>query len=228
MKTIIKIWGLFLLVGIVLVGTGLLVIGLQNKNKKDRVYTNGTISRIVKETDVDNKTEQKVYVEYLAAGETYESELRFYSSSMREGSSIEIYYLKSNPEKISCDAGDALLWILPGIGTFFTIVGGIGVGVNLAKKRKEGIIKETGKPIFAPIKEVKEITTINVRGKHPYKIICKWVDPDTKKVYTFESNPLWSDPNYVIANNNITSLKVYVDPNNNNHYAVETDFFEKR
>ena len=228
MKTIIKIWGIFLVIGIVLVGTGLLVISLQNKNKKDRVYTTGTITRIVKETDMDNDTTTKVYVQYLAGGEELESELRYYTTGMREGSSIEIYYLKSKPESISCDAGDALIWILPGIGSLFLVMGAIGVGINLVKASKEGKIKEMGKPIFAPIKEVKEITTVSVRGKHPYKIICEYKDPETKKTHTYESNPLWSDPNYVIANNNITSLKIYVDPENPKHYAVETDFFEKR
>ena len=146
---------------------------------------------------------------------------------MVEGNNIEIYYLKSNPEMISCDAQDSLLWILPGVGSIFFVMGGIGVIINVVKINKEGKIKKIGNEIFAPIKEVKEIKTINFRGKHPYKIICEYKDPETKKLYTYDSDLLWNDPNYMIANNKITNLKVYVDPKNKNHYAVETDFFER-
>ncbi len=223
MKKIINIWLIFFIIGLLLIGTGVLVVFLQNKNKNDRFYTTATITRI----ENPEKDGRKVFVKYLALGEEYEEELKYYTSGMVEGNNIEIYYLKSKPEVISCDAQDSLLWILPGIGGFFFILGGIGVLVNVIKINKAGKIKKIGNVIFAPIKEVKEIKTINFRGKHPYKIICSYKDPETKKLYTYDSDLLWFDPNYMIANNKITNLKVYVDPNNKNHYAVETDFFER-
>ena len=140
MKKIINIWLIFFMIGILLVGSGILVVFLQNKNKNDRFYTTATITRI----ENQEKDSRKVYVKYLALGEEYEEELKYYTAGMVEGNNIEIYYLKSKPEVISCDAQDNLLWILPGIGAIFFIMGGIGVLINVIKINKAGKIKKIG------------------------------------------------------------------------------------
>ena len=52
---------------------------------------------------------------------------------------------------------------------------------------------------------------VRVQGKHPYRLVTLWRDPLSKRVFTFRSGDLWTDPTPHVANRAIT---VHVDPRN--------------
>ena len=76
----------------------------------------------------------------------------------------------------------------------------------------------------AEIKKISVNKKITVNGKHPYKIYAKSINPRTNEMQIFKSKNLWIDPGRHLSEQNMTSIEVWVEPNNYKKYLMNTGF----
>ena len=222
-------WFLFVGIGIFFVIVGIVVFFFLRTPKENRIYVTGTITQIDRyDEDNDGEYEYDVYVKYRVNGTTMENKLNYYSRSMKKGKTIKIYYDLEDPTKISSDSGDSLVLIIPEIvGLVFFIVGVAGIYSSNKKKWKQKQLMETGNPIYATIKDVKLNNELIVKGASPYNIYCEWINPKDNSECIFKSENIWKNPIPILQQKNITTLKVFVDPNDKDFYIVDLSQIEE-
>lgn len=223
-KALSIIWSIFFFVGAIFVAIA--IIFNNYNSKKEKIEVTGIISRIgdynYHHYDNDDDETPDVYVEYVVDGETREAKLNYYSSTMREGDSIDIYYEKGNPSKIGSESGDMLfVYIFGGMGSLFAILGGSGLIVLLVKTRKQKKLKETGEFVQADFVRVELNTTLTVNERHPYRIVCEWFDPYNNIKKELKSENIFTDPQPIITSLGITKFNVYIDPKNTKNYYMD-------
>lgn len=217
-------WIIFAIVGAIFVAVGLILFG-SVFNSANKVETTGIITRISLSGSSENES-YKVYVSYVVKGDEYESILNGYSSSFYEGKEVEIYYDKDNPNKIGMKSLDLLILIVPGIGLIFLIIGGTGILLKVSKKKLENRLKKDGELIYADYDETIINTSYSINRRHPYKIICEWINPVDNEEYMFKSRNIWINPEDIIEERNIKQFPVYIDKNNKKKYVVDIDILE--
>jgi hypothetical protein len=114
--------------------------------------------------------------------------------------------------------------ILFGVGA---LLSSVGIGAVVWKgvgNRKNAWLQQNGRRIQAEITRVALDTSLEVAGKHPYRIVCQWLDPARNEVHLFHSANIWFDPTSYIPGK---TIEVLVDPDNPRRYAVETAFLPK-
>ena len=209
------------------IGTLFLIIGIfictNQFNYKDKINTTAIITDISSYKDFDGKKEHRVYVKYNVNEKEYESELNGYASNFYEGKEINIYYDKNNPKKIGMKSLNFVFLIFPGLGLIFAGIGYTGILRRVAKKRNENNLKLDGEPINASYVETITNKFYSVNGRHPYRIICEWINPDDGEKYIFKSNNLWVNPENIIKEKNISNFIVYIDMNNKKKYVIDID-----
>jgi hypothetical protein len=117
-----------------------------------------------------------------------------------------------------------LSMILCGVGAVLSLSGIGAVVWKGAGNRKNAWLRQNGRRIQAEITRVELDTSLEVTGKHPYRIVCQWLDPARNEVHTFHSANIWFDPTKYIPGK---TIEVLVDPDNLRRYAVETAFLPK-
>ena len=214
---------LFLIIGIVflLVGVGLLigagVVTATRPAESERVYLPAEIVRIDSYRDHDGDRRHDVYVSYEVDGKKYEREIGFYSSDFYEGKVIEVYYVKGHPEKVSVKGGDLFTQILLfGMGAVFAAFGFLTTKASSMGGKK---LMENGTLVQAEYVQTKTGPTVN--NQYTYYVLCRWHDYESGKEYSFKSGVLWQDPSYVLAQQGIRSIPVYIKPGNPKKYYVD-------
>lgn len=217
------IWTIFSGIGVVFLIIGIILcVNIFNyKNKKDTI---GTITRISASQNHSRERDADVYVQYQVDGQTYESRLNYYSSSFYEGKEIEIYYDVDNPHKIGTKSGNLLFLMFPGFGLIFSGIGMSGLIVRRKKKRLEKRLRAEGRRILADYRGTVVNTSYTINGAHPYNVLCEWDNFEDNKKYLFKSKNIWFNPENIILERNITTLPVYLDPQNIKKYYVDVDF----
>lgn len=215
------VFGMFMVVGLLFFMLGIYIMISQNISKENRVYTTAIIERIDRHTDSDGDTHYDVFISYDVDGKIYQRELNSYMSGYYEGKKIEVYYDKNNPSTVKTESSIIGMLIFAGLGLVIFVIGFIGLLRGFIKKRKNKILKITGKPIYATYVSIQLNTSYSVNGINPYNIICEWDDPNTNKKYLFKSENLWFNPEQYILQNNITTFTVFINPNNIKEYIVD-------
>ncbi len=215
-------FSIFLTVGIIFTFIGIAEFVSSHNEANNRVTTTATITDIIPYINNDNKRSYDVYVEYEVNKNKYNEKLGFYSSNYYIGKEIEIYYYKDNIRKIGTKAGDIMLALIFSlIGIPFALIGAIGLLYGPAKKKKERKLQKTGIRINANYTETYLNTTVRINGLHPYKIICKGINPITNQECIFKSKNIYKNPEEIIAIKRITTFPVYIDAKNNKKYFVD-------
>lgn len=205
----------FIAIGLLFLGLGIYFLSAET-SKKDRVYTDATI------TDIDS--DNNVTVTYNVSGNTYTKRINFYTSSYYEGKVIKVYYTKNNPSKVDVDEMGVLNLTFIGMGIIFFIIGLIPLTIKIIKNKHKQKLLNSGIVVNARFKEIIENTMYSVNGAHPYKIVCEY--EYNGKIYIFKSENIWNDPYNVINERRIECFKVYVNPNNMNKYYVDISNLE--
>ena len=60
-------------------------------------------------------------------------------------------------------------------------------------------------------------------GRHPYRIICRWRDPETDQPHVFESESIWFNPQDYIRE----AIDVYIRPEEPEVYHMDTSFLPR-
>ncbi len=140
---------------------------------------------------------------------------------------VDVYYNPNNPEDAKLGTfmnlwgGAVIFSFLGGISLFFGILFFV---ITIRKQKKNKDLKQNGYPIEADFQNVSLNQSVSMNGKCPYNIISQWQDPQTSKLYIFESDDIWFDPTNYIQNNKV---KVLIDKNNPKKYMVDLSFLPK-
>lgn len=188
---------------------------------KNAIKTEATITKI-DEKHHGGDTDYLVYVSYYVDGKSYNEELNSYSSSMREGNKVTIYYNPNNPSEIRSNDNSFDEIILLLYGYLFILIPLIFFVINFIKKRKEKRIIAYGCLIYANIDHVFKNRSIKVMGVRPFVIKASTVGPDGL-TYEFTSSNIYYDIRDLIRSNNIGKIKVYVNPSNYKEYVMDIE-----
>ena len=177
--------------------------------KKDSRVTDAVIVSIRSSYDgVDDSTSHKVVVEYIVDGEIYRSSLGYYSSTMRRGQSVKVYYDPSDPSHTMDNATFACAMML----IFILIFGGVGTGFLIYEFRQKKIVTaliEEDKYIVCDSSVERAEVSAHVKVNRTYyrQTDFFYRAPDGKE-YKFSSRPYHPDKNPFIDGQNVI---VYVD-----------------
>lgn len=165
---------LFALIGLLFVGVAIFYAVSFNNASSKGIKTDATIVKIDSYYTTDHDKRHVVTVEFQVQGETYRGELNEYSSSMKVGQTVPVYYNPENPnEFVHGKISWVLLLCFGGMGSIVTFIG-LYTGITAirfnAKLRR---LTENGRKITATITEVRQISTVRINGKYPTTIYCK-------------------------------------------------------
>ena len=108
---------------------------------------------------------------------------------------------------------------VPGI-LFFVL--GLAFLAAVSRRRQDcAWLAENGRRIEADIIGVQYDTRVRVNVRCPLVIQCQAVNPANGKVYVFESDGIWFDPEPFLGER--TTLPVLVDPDDYHRYQVVTE-----
>jgi len=228
---------LFTLIGVAMLIGGVFMFNRTRRFTQRSVATTGTVVELLLEsrssTSAGRRTVGHSYYPLIRfktkSGQVVEFKSSFGSNppSYVVGARVPILYDPDNPHRAEINSFMSL-WmgviILLALGGIFTAVGVGTVLVAVASKRKIEWLKTAGEKIATDFQRVELDTSVKVRGRSPYRIISQWHDPTTNKVYVFESENIWFNPEEYIKGDKID---VYVDINNPKNYYMDISFLPK-
>lgn len=167
-------------------------------------------------------------VAYTVDGVEYEQRLNGYSSTMRVGDPVTIWYQTENPQNCRWD-GMAIFPLVFGImGGAFLLATLIVSLVSRKRSGQEEELRTYGTLVNADIATVETRRNIQANGKHPHVVVLKWDDPQSGETLLLRSDLLWKDPRPMIKERALTQLPVYIDPYQKKRYFVLTDGLEEK
>jgi len=106
---------------------------------------------------------------------------------------------------------------------FFLIAGGT-LYHWLWKKRRHKYLRKYGIPIETDFLRVELNTSLEVNGRHPFRVLTQWRNPITNEMHVFHSNNIWFDPTKYLEG---TKIIIYVERNNPEKYYLDLSFLPK-
>ena len=198
---------IFIFIGTLFLLIGIFVPKSMNKKVENAIETRGTIIEIY---------DEDVYVSFESrTGEEYKIKSNYYSSDMRIGDKVKVYYNELNPNDAKVDIANIsmLLQII------FLSIGGLLIVISIilliSSIRGSGTKKKlltSGLMLNATISSVDCNTYIDINGRHPYIIRANFIYNGL--TYETKSENMWNDPQFILNNYNIRELPVYIDSTN--------------
>jgi hypothetical protein len=195
---------------------------------QNAVYSQATVTRIERHSGAGNDDDSyTVHISFFIDDEVGESSkeivtvLNYYSSSMRAGQTIDIYYSPNNPRDVRTTESNTFLLL------FIVIFAGVGVsvfvrGVLMFKADvREAVLRKRlvadGHSVMAEIIEISE-RNYSVNGKSPYLIRCKFVDLHNE--YEFVNKAYFGSVSRLSTGG---QLRVWVDRKDFKRYLIDLD-----
>lgn len=201
------------LIGVILVFSGINKIISNSNFKRENIQ----IEAIVTDSNSNNKY---TAVSFYIDEKEYNSIAKTYSSQIKTGDKITIFYSKENPSIIYIENGNTNGGVFIGIGIVLLAIGLSSVLHKLNNSvNKEEIIR-TGKKIQADLEDIVYDVKTTANGVHPYYVVCIWKNKLDGRTYKFRSENLWYDPKQHIKKSGIEKIPVYIIPTNPNQYYV--------
>lgn len=116
---------------------------------------------------------------------------------------------------------EPLLGLVAVPGIIFFVLGLAFLAAVSRRRRDRAWLAENGHRMEADIIGVQYDTRVRVNGRCPLVIQCQAVNPLDGKVYVFESDGIWFDPEPFLGER--TTLPVLVDPDDYHRYQVVTE-----
>lgn len=214
---------IFILVGILLVCFG---IYLQTSNTAFLNVAHeatAVITDIDTYRDSDGDTRRSVAVEFKVDGQTYHGKLGEWHSGMAIGGRTKVYFNPDNPFDFRGGSVNFIGYLVIGFGSVFFIVGASPILSGILKKKKKHRLKESGQRVEARIDSVDINRSFSMNGRHPFVLRCSYVEPGSRKVFSFNSENIWFNVNAILQNTGIKTLPVYLDEKNSAKYHVDID-----
>jgi len=229
MKTINAIKYIFSLIGVSLLIGALLLFWHTSSFVDQATRAQGTVVDLV-ESRSDKSTTYRPVVRFVTeAGQ----QIEFTSSSGTNppsysvNESVTVLYLPAEPQDASL-TGFFDLWggvmITGGLGGVFFLIGAGFFLYDSLRRRKEQFLIQHGIPIDTEFQGVELNKSIRVGGRHPFRVVTQWLNPQTSELHVFTSNNLWFDPTRFIQARRIT---VFIHQDNPGRYYVDLSFLPK-
>jgi hypothetical protein len=113
-----------------------------------------------------------------------------------------------------------------GFGGGFFLVGMVPMWRMWSGEVRLQRLRQSGQRLSVRLTRVERNQSVSVNGRHPYRLVSEWQNPQDKKLYVYYSKNLWVDPDPFIPDDRM--LDVYVDIDNYKKYAMDTSFIPKR
>jgi len=160
---------------------------------------------------------EDVRIRYEADGAAFAGPLGYYSSSMREGDIIPIYYDANNPARIHASSSAAFSYVFLTTGLFLLVCGGSLVAHILMKGRRNRWLLKNGTRIQAKVTGVDVNLAVSSNYRHPYRVIGQYQMPDGS-TREFHSEDIWYDPTDVMVSDTVV---VCLNPEDNSEYYMD-------
>ena len=216
------VFSVFTMVGLVFMGVGVWSYYDDLRFKSYAVETQASITDIysyTRRTSDGDSTEHEVYVEFTANGRTYEGRLGQYSSGMRIGQTVNIYYDPDAPNNFRT-ASPFLPIFFISFGSLFFFAGLIYMVVRINGKRRRKKLLADGRRVNATINDITR-SNVSVNRRRGYIIICEWKDPSSGVSYLFKSESVFFMPNKILEERQISYLPVHIDNSDCRKYYVD-------
>ena len=188
--------------------------------------THGTVVELIESRDNDGSTWKPVVRYQAPDGQviTYTANFSSNPPAYDVGETVEVMYAPDDPQDVKI-RGFMSLWFAPTLlGGMGLIFGGVGGGILLARRggeRKKNYLMAYGNAIETDLQGVERNTTLEVNGRHPWRITSQWLDPVTNKLRVFYSENLWFDPSRFVTAKQVTVL---LDPKDPKRYHMDLSF----
>jgi hypothetical protein len=192
----------------------------------DRVRTHDTTSNAPSSTYSYNYR-PVVRFEYRGRQIVFASQTSSNPPAYSEGERVPVVYLESDLSTARIESFFSLYGlaaIAGGLGSLFFVIGAGLIVVQAKTRQTDERLREEGMPITTAFQSVEFNSSLEVNGRHPFKVVTQWQDPATSRVRVFESHNLWFDPAQFIKPKEIT---VYVDRANPSKYYMDLSFLPK-
>lgn len=144
--------------------------------------------------------------------------------SYEAGETVEVLYVPGEPDSAEIN-GFFSLWggtlILSILGAVFGLTGAGIWMVQWMTARRHAVLKQAGIRISTQLQSVELNRSLEVNGRHPFRIVSQWHNPATGKIHVFNSENLWFDPTAYIKSG---SVDVLIERDNPARYLVDTSF----
>lgn len=155
-------------------------------------------------------------VRYTASDAVYETEINVYSSSMRTGDTMTVYYDAQAPQSAKVLFYFSAIFL--SIGGLFFLIGISGAAVLFFRGRKTRLQK-VGEAVPARVAAVRCAERVRVNGRTPYYVLCKTGAVPALAGKMLKSGYVYSPlPQSLVG----TPVRVYVHPNHPKRYFVDT------
>lgn len=123
-----------------------------------------------------------------------------------------------------------LTWLMAegGAYTALTVVGGVFLGLGLfasrsyiLRRRTVQHLKTQGKIIHGKVSEIYKDPYTRVKDEHPWRVAVQWMNPDSGRVHTFQSDQVWYNPSDFVKIGD--EIEVRIDPKNPKKHWVNID-----
>lgn len=156
------------------------------------------------------------WIRYQAEGETYDIYSSTYSSDMRVGDDVAVWYLPGDPGN-----GWIEHWATWGVflivGGVFALIGAGFLAAMLPKILGRRSLIVSGTPVTAQVTDIAQNRWVKINSKNPYVIHAVCIHPYTGREMKVKSEFLMEDPQAHIRNNEV---EVLVDPMRDDRYYM--------
>lgn len=204
---------LIIIFALIFIGVGIFWSVRETKFVKGGVKTQATIVDIETYHDSDGDLNHRVYVTYTVDGILYDGMLDTYTSSMRVGNTVPIYYMTDNPSEFTYAKFNFLFPVIFILSGVFVLVLAIIPSISDAKNNKKlKLLKESGRRITAIVEDI-QLTGVTVMGRRQTIIVCR---DEQGKIYKKKFLPANTE-NISVDD----EISVYVDYENPENYAID-------
>ncbi|MBH1450062.1 DUF3592 domain-containing protein [Stenotrophomonas maltophilia] len=126
-----------------------------------------------------------------------------------EGEQVPVLYDSDRPSQAMIDdfrGRYTALAIVGALGTVFAMLGVPLVAVTIRSARRTARLLRTGRPIEAEFLHVFVDDSLEIDGKHPFRVAAQVSDQTTGKLRRFDSPPIWGDPTALLEGRKVTVL----------------------
>lgn len=143
------------------------------------------------------------------------------------GETVTVLYHPGRPLDAHLEQAMALWAPALGLGGLALACGGVALGalgMLWARRRRIRRLRALGCQIEAAFHGVERNFALQIKGRHPFRVIGQWQDPTTAKVYIYRSENLRDDPTDFIHG---AKVPVFIDPANPARYYMDLSFLPR-
>lgn len=201
---------MFLIFGLVFMGLGMFRYSGLSSLMAEGESVQGVFTQVGK---------GNTWVEYEVDGQKYKKHSSTYSSGMRVGGSVTVWYPEGHPEQAQLQ-----VWAMWGAflvgGGLFILMGMSFAGVAVYQIMKKKSLMLNGTHVTAQITGITQNMAMRVNHAHPFVVRAKCIHPYTGQEMEVKSHFLLRDPSPKLTGG---TVEVLVDPMRENRYYMLVD-----